>query len=84
MMLMQSRWVDLFFVSPHLELPDTPGAARLSVGGGGSLTLDFQEPPCADSAVVTKYKGQAPCGFCEKTASDAFPIAKSFLKPPAP
>ncbi|XP_019738873.1 ankyrin repeat and fibronectin type-III domain-containing protein 1, partial [Hippocampus comes] len=40
----------------HAKLPDTPGAARLSVGGSSSLTLDFQEPRCVDSAVVTKYK----------------------------
>ncbi|KAM8836285.1 ankyrin repeat and fibronectin type-III domain-containing protein 1 isoform 3-T5 [Spinachia spinachia] len=40
----------------HANPPDAPAAARLSVSGSTSLTVDFQEPLRANSAVVTKYK----------------------------
>ncbi|XP_037134366.1 uncharacterized protein LOC119138444 isoform X1 [Syngnathus acus] len=40
----------------HAKPPDAPSAARLSVSSNTSLTLDFQEPQCVNSAVVTKYK----------------------------
>nr|XP_057916973.1 ankyrin repeat and fibronectin type-III domain-containing protein 1 isoform X1 [Doryrhamphus excisus] len=40
----------------HANPPDTPSAVRLSVSSSTSLRVDFQEPPCVSSAVVTKYK----------------------------
>lgn len=47
------------FVYP--DPPDAPGVVRLSVSSSTSLRVDFQEPLCVNSAVVTKYKGQPPC-----------------------
>ncbi|XP_077482639.1 ankyrin repeat and fibronectin type-III domain-containing protein 1 isoform X1 [Stigmatopora argus] len=40
----------------HANPPNTPSAAHLSVSSSTSLTIDFQEPQCVNSAVVTKYK----------------------------
>ncbi|KAI9536640.1 hypothetical protein NQZ68_031714 [Dissostichus eleginoides] len=40
----------------HADPPDAPCAVRLSVSSSTSLRVDFQEPLCVNSAVVTKYK----------------------------
>ncbi|KAK7919712.1 hypothetical protein WMY93_010996 [Mugilogobius chulae] len=40
----------------HASPPDAPSMARLSVSSSTSLRVDFQEPVCVNSAVVTKYK----------------------------
>ncbi|XP_053720627.1 ankyrin repeat and fibronectin type-III domain-containing protein 1 isoform X1 [Synchiropus splendidus] len=40
----------------HASPPDAPSRVRLSVSSSGSLRVDFQEPLCVNSAVVTKYK----------------------------
>ncbi|XP_060951586.1 ankyrin repeat and fibronectin type-III domain-containing protein 1 [Limanda limanda] len=40
----------------HASPPDAPSAVSLSVSSSTSLTVDFQEPLCVNSAVVTKYK----------------------------
>uniref|UniRef100_A0A8C2Z7A9 Fibronectin type-III domain-containing protein n=1 Tax=Cyclopterus lumpus TaxID=8103 RepID=A0A8C2Z7A9_CYCLU len=40
----------------HANPPDGPSAVHLSVSSGTSLRVDFQEPLCVNSAVVTKYK----------------------------
>ncbi|XP_037319022.2 ankyrin repeat and fibronectin type-III domain-containing protein 1 isoform X1 [Pungitius pungitius] len=40
----------------HAAPPDAPAAVRLSVSSSTALRVDFQEPPCVNSAVVTKYK----------------------------
>ncbi|KAL6095149.1 uncharacterized protein ACO6RY_16409 [Pungitius sinensis] len=40
----------------HAAPPDAPAAVRLSVSSSTGLRVDFQEPPCVNSAVVTKYK----------------------------
>uniref|UniRef100_A0A8C9Y213 Ankyrin repeat and fibronectin type III domain containing 1 n=1 Tax=Sander lucioperca TaxID=283035 RepID=A0A8C9Y213_SANLU len=45
----------------HANPPDAPSVVRLSVSSSTSLRVDFQEPLCVNSAVVTKYKGQPPC-----------------------
>ncbi|XP_059180611.1 ankyrin-repeat and fibronectin type III domain-containing 1 [Centropristis striata] len=40
----------------HANPPDAPSVVRLSVSSCTSLRVDFQEPLCVNSAVVTKYK----------------------------
>ncbi|XP_028332922.1 ankyrin repeat and fibronectin type-III domain-containing protein 1 isoform X2 [Gouania willdenowi] len=40
----------------HANPPDVPSVVRLSVSSSTSLKVDFQEPLCVNSAVVTKYK----------------------------
>ncbi|XP_069011849.1 ankyrin repeat and fibronectin type-III domain-containing protein 1 isoform X1 [Embiotoca jacksoni] len=40
----------------HAKPPDAPSVVRLSVSSSSSLKVDFQEPLCVNSAVVTKYK----------------------------
>ncbi|CAB1443949.1 unnamed protein product, partial [Pleuronectes platessa] len=48
----------------HASPPDAPSAVSLSVSSSTSLTVDFQEPLCVNSAVVTKYKvswSSSPC-----------------------
>ncbi|KAA8581665.1 hypothetical protein FQN60_003246 [Etheostoma spectabile] len=40
----------------HASPPDAPSVVRLSVSSSTSLRVDFQEPLCVNSAVVTKYK----------------------------
>lgn len=45
-------------LSASSDPPDAPSAVRLSVSSSTSLRVDFQEPLCVNSAVVTKYKGQ--------------------------
>ncbi|XP_049916701.1 ankyrin repeat and fibronectin type-III domain-containing protein 1 isoform X1 [Epinephelus moara] len=40
----------------HANPPDAPSVVRLSVSSSTSLRVDFQEPLCVNSAVVTKYK----------------------------
>lgn len=48
-------------LSASSDPPDAPSVVRLSVSSSTSLRVDFQEPLCVNSAVVTKYKGQPPC-----------------------
>ncbi|XP_028991252.1 ankyrin repeat and fibronectin type-III domain-containing protein 1 isoform X2 [Betta splendens] len=45
----------------HANPPDAPSAVRLSVSSSTSLRVDFQEPLCVNSAVVTKYKVSWSC-----------------------
>uniref|UniRef100_A0A8C6ST33 Fibronectin type-III domain-containing protein n=1 Tax=Neogobius melanostomus TaxID=47308 RepID=A0A8C6ST33_9GOBI len=40
----------------HSRSPDAPSVVRLSVSSSTSLRVDFQEPLCVNSAVITKYK----------------------------
>nr|XP_020461770.1 ankyrin repeat and fibronectin type-III domain-containing protein 1-like isoform X2 [Monopterus albus] len=40
----------------HANPPDMPSGVHLSVSSSTSLRVDFQEPLCVSSAVVTKYK----------------------------
>ncbi|CAG5907725.1 unnamed protein product [Menidia menidia] len=40
----------------HANPPDAPSIVYLSVSSSTSLQVDFQEPLCVNSAVVTKYK----------------------------
>ncbi|XP_072311694.1 ankyrin repeat and fibronectin type-III domain-containing protein 1 [Eucyclogobius newberryi] len=40
----------------HANAPDAPSVVRLSVSSSTSLRVDFQEPVCVNSAVITKYK----------------------------
>ncbi|XP_076616806.1 ankyrin repeat and fibronectin type-III domain-containing protein 1 isoform X2 [Chaetodon auriga] len=40
----------------HANPPEAPSVVRLSVSSSTSLRVDFQEPLCVNSAVVTKYK----------------------------
>ncbi|XP_005748523.1 uncharacterized protein ankfn1b isoform X3 [Pundamilia nyererei] len=40
----------------HASPPDAPSVVSLSVSSSTSLKVDFQEPLCVNSAVVTKYK----------------------------
>ncbi|XP_078793470.1 ankyrin repeat and fibronectin type-III domain-containing protein 1 [Oryzias latipes] len=40
----------------HASPPDVPSEVHLSVSSSNSLQVDFQEPFCVNSAVVTKYK----------------------------
>ncbi|XP_026206829.1 ankyrin repeat and fibronectin type-III domain-containing protein 1 isoform X1 [Anabas testudineus] len=45
----------------HANPPDAPSVVRLSVSSSTSLRVDFQEPLCVNSAVVTKYKVSWSC-----------------------
>ncbi|XP_023196155.1 ankyrin repeat and fibronectin type-III domain-containing protein 1-like isoform X1 [Xiphophorus maculatus] len=40
----------------HANPPDAPSVVLLSVSSSTSLQVDFHEPACVNSAVVTKYK----------------------------
>ncbi|XP_029954749.1 ankyrin repeat and fibronectin type-III domain-containing protein 1 [Salarias fasciatus] len=40
----------------HANPPEAPSVVRLSVSSSSSLKVEFQEPLCVNSAVVTKYK----------------------------
>uniref|UniRef100_A0A1A8FYA0 Ankyrin repeat and fibronectin type-III domain-containing protein 1-like n=4 Tax=Nothobranchius korthausae TaxID=1143690 RepID=A0A1A8FYA0_9TELE len=40
----------------HANPPDAPSVVHLSVSSSTSLLVDFHEPLCVNSAVVTKYK----------------------------
>lgn len=40
-----------------LGAPEAPSVVRLSVSSSTSLTVSFQEPPCFNTSVVTKYRG---------------------------
>lgn len=52
------------FLSVYPDPPEAPSAVRLSVSSSTSLRVDFQEPLCVNSAVVTKYKGLPKCPSC--------------------
>uniref|UniRef100_H3CD40 Ankyrin repeat and fibronectin type III domain containing 1 n=1 Tax=Tetraodon nigroviridis TaxID=99883 RepID=H3CD40_TETNG len=45
----------------HARAPEAPSVVRLSVSSSTTLTVSFQEPPCINASVVTKYRVEWSC-----------------------
>lgn len=69
--------------SASSDPPEAPSAVRLSVSSSSSLRVEFEEPLCVNSAVVTKYKGWSQSVaqsykmlFCWKSAEAPRPASR--------